>query len=238
MVKKKGKSKKKKLSKKEIRNKQVMWTVVLMASLILIIVLVPFIFRNVVNKFTYINLDFQKTRLGNNIYYSTRVPIVDPTGKILGSYAMNFKNDPRETSKVSSFLQEGLITFQKDNPVYITLYPEMETCGAKNFIALSDLTGFLQDFGGLEVKSGIAKKDYAEENNEEYITCKNTLNNTVIYMNSGPKTEITKVNENCYEIIYNNCEVLPATEKFMLVILEKYMSFFVKESNSFLNMFK
>jgi len=201
-----------------------------MISLILIVILVPFIIKNFINKFVYINLEWQKTRLGNLFFYSTRIPIVNKQGQIISSYSMNFRNDPRKLDHVNTYLGNGLITFKKNETVYITLYPDMEPCGANNTIALFNLAGFLRDFGGLNIKSAVSKLDYANENNMSYITCKNTPDNTVIYVNSGSETRIHKVNDNCYEIIYNNCEIIPATEKFMLIILEHYM-IILQESN-------
>lgn len=225
----------KEINKKQ--NKQIMWAIILMASLILIIIFVPLIVKNFFNKFVYMNLDWQKTKLGDIMFYSTRVPIANLQGTITGSYSMNFRNDPRKLDNISVYVFEDWIEFEKDKPVYITLYPEMEAC-EDNSIALINLVGFLRDFAGLNVKSAVSKLDYAKKNNLSYVTCKNTPNNTVIYINSGTKTEISKINPNCYEIIYNNCEIIPVTEKFMLIILGKYMGYFTRDDKSFLDMFK
>ena len=226
---------KRELNKKQ--NRQIMWAIILMVSLILIIILVPLIVKNFFNKFVYINLDWQKTKLGDIMFYSTRVPIASAQGTITGSYSMNFRNDPRKLDNISIYVFQDWIEFEKDKPAYITLYPEMEAC-EDNSIALINLVGFLRDFAGLNVKSAVGKLDYAKQNNLSYVTCKNTPNNTVIYINSGAKTEISKISPNCYEIIYNNCEIIPVTERFMLIILGKYMNYFTRDDKSFLDMFK
>ncbi len=225
---KKDKEKKKKLSKKEIRNRQVMWAVILMGSIILIIVLVPFIVKNFVNKFVYINLDWQKTKLGELTFYSTRVPLVDKSWKITGFYSMNFRNNPKKLdSYVKTELSGGEVGFNTGEVVYISLNPDMEAC-EDNIIALIPFAGFLKDFANLNIKSAVNDEDYAALNDMIYATCENSRDNTVIYINSGEKTEIRKSSPTCYEITYSNCEITQVTEKFVLIILENYMSYFVR----------
>ena len=73
---------------KEKQNIQVKWAVVLMLALIFIIVAIPFIIREV-NKFDYIGLEFQKTQLGELIFYSTRFPVVGVQVQVIGNYAIN-----------------------------------------------------------------------------------------------------------------------------------------------------
>jgi len=63
---------KKKLTKKEMQNRQIMWAVILMISLILIVVAVPLIKKNFIDKFRYINLDFQKTRIQQALFFILR----------------------------------------------------------------------------------------------------------------------------------------------------------------------
>lgn len=216
---------------KQKQNKQIMWAIILMASLILIIVLVPFIVKNFVNKFVLFNLDFQKTKLGNIYFWSTRVPIVDNQGEIVNEYTMNFRNDPRELEKIefTSFKNDvDYIYFKKNAVVYITFNPEMEAC-EDNLVALIPLAGFLRDFAKQNISSAVTDKNYAKINNMTYAACEDFKNNTIIYINSGNKTEIRKNDLNCYALTYNNCEITKVTEKFELVILEKYMSYFVKK---------
>ncbi len=231
--------KKKKLSKKEIQNRQIMWAVILMASIILIVVLVPFIVKNYVNEFVYLKLDFQKTKLGEIFFYSTKVPIADSRGKVIDVYTMNFRNNPRKLDKIefSHPNDVGYVYFKKDETVYISLDPEMEVC-EDNAIALIPFAGFLRDFAKQNVSSAVSDEDYSNSTGIPYVTCENSANNTVIYVNSGAKTEIKKTAKNCYELTYANCEITKVTEKFTLLVLEKYMSYFIREDESWLDMFK
>jgi len=215
-----------------------MWAVILMISLILIVVAVPLIKKNFIDKFRYINLDFQKTQLGKTVFYSTRIPVADKQGKIIAEYTMGFnKNDPRKLNYINVSIPNNLVEFNKQNVVYITLKSSMQNC-EDTIPAMVNLAGFLKDFAGFNVSSATSDKDYANLNNLSYVTCENSPNNTVIYINSGNETKIEKTANNCYELIYNNCEISQVTEKFYWTILENYMKYFTRESNSFLDIFK
>lgn len=237
--KKNKKKKKRKLSKKEMQNRQIMWAVILMAGLLLIIILVPLIVEKFINKFVYLNLDFQKTKLGEVLFYSTRVPIINARGDIIDSYSMNFRNNPKKLEEIKfSYPNDvGYVYFKKDEIIYISLNPEMGVC-EDTTIALIPLVGFLRDFAKQNVSSAVSDETYANMNNMSYVTCENSPNNTVIYVNSGAKTEIKKTAKNCYEFIYKDCEIIKVTERFTLLVLEKYMSYFVKKDRSWLEMFE
>jgi len=231
--------KKKKLSKKDIQNRQIMWAIILMASIILIVIFVPFITKNYINEFVYLKLDFQKTKLGEIFFYSTKVPIADGQGKVVDDYTMNFRNNPKKLEKIEvSYLKNDVdyVYFRKDAIVYISLNPEMEVC-EDNVIALLPFAGFLRDFAMQNVSSAVSDEDYANSTGILYVTCENSPDNTVIYVNSGDKTEIKKTAKNCYELTYADCEITKVTERFTLLVLEKYMSYFTKEDESWLNMF-
>jgi len=218
----------KKLNLSKKQNKQILWAVILMGGIIAIIILVPLLKHNFFDKFTYINLDWQKTQLGDLIFYSIKIPIADRGGQITGIYTMNFRNDPRKLEYINNEIDDNLVNFESDEIVYISLNAEMEACG-DNAIALINFAGFLRDFAELEIESAVSDENSANENGLKYITCDNSLENTVININSGDESKINKINENCYEIIYNSCEIIPVTEKFMLTILEHYMSYFKRK---------
>lgn len=218
-------------AKKE--NKQIMWIIILMISVILILVLVPYLNNKFFNKFNYVNLDFEKTKTGKVVFYSAKVPLTKTlpiTGafigedRITGRFNMNFRNDPRKLDYIPVDIANNTILF-KGNIVYITMNPEDKPC-EQNVISVVSLTSFLIEFASMTVKGAVTDKAYADENKIPYITCNNSLGNTVIYIKEGKETSIKKTNPLCYELTYNNCEMLPVSEKFILTVLEGYMSFF------------
>lgn len=225
-------------SKKQ--NKQIIWTVVLMVLVILIILLTPYVMKNYINKFTHINLDFYKTKLGEITFYSTMIPLTNKQMTINSAYPLNLRNDPRKLDSIQyKFPLTGevindenndsnsQIIFKKSLPVYISLQSDSPKC-EDNIIAVVSLTQFLKEFGNFTVNAAMDNKIYANETGYPYITCINRPTNTVIHLTSGNSTEIKKINDNCYELIYNNCEITQVTEKFMLEILKGYMDVFMK----------
>jgi len=217
-----------KISLNKKQSKQVLWALILMIALLLIVLGTPYVIKNYFNKFVYLKLDFEKTQLGNIKFYSTKIPVTNVGWDIVGVYSMNFRNDPRKLEYISHNIDDNKISFKKENVTYISFNPDMKACD-NTTIALMNLAGFLKDFGNLNISSAVTYYDYARDNNLSYVTCDNSPDNTVIIIDEGEKTEIKKISNECYSITYNNCEIMPATEKFILIILEVYMDYFDRD---------
>lgn len=214
-----------KISFKKKQSKQVLWAVILIAGLLLIVLGTPYIIKNYFNRFVYAKIDFEKTQLEDIKFYSTKIPVADRNGEISGTFSMNFRNDPRELEYIDYDVPDNKIKFKKENVTYISFNPDMETC-EDNGIALIAFAGFLRGLGQINISSATTYYDFSRDNNLPYKTCENSPDNTVILLDSGEKTEIKRISDKCYSITYNNCEILPATEKFMIIILEDYMTYF------------
>lgn len=213
------------LGLKKNQNKQIFWAVFLMVLVILIIITTPFIVKNFINKFVYINLDFYKTMMGKITFYSTKVPITDKQMNIIADYDINLRNDPRKLDYIKVNVSENKVIFKKFMTVYVSLESNSPRC-EDNLISVVGLTQFLKEFGNFTVKAAMDNKDYANETGYPYVTCSNYPTNTVIHLTSGNSSEIKKINDNCYELTYDNCRITPVTERFMLIILEDYMGYF------------
>lgn len=217
----------KKLTVKQKQNKTIMWALILMISIILIIFLVPYIVKNYINKFEHIGLDFYKTKAGNLNFYTTKIPLVNRYGFPIGDYQISFRNNPLALENIEVNIIENKIEFEKKLPVYISIESEAPIC-EDNIIAVIGLTNFLDKFGNLNVKGGMDNETYAIENDQVYVTCDSNPNNTVIELRSGDKTRLRRINKNCYEIKYKDCEINQAVEKFILTITESYMKKYEK----------
>jgi len=208
------------------QNVQIKWAVILMLTAILIILAVPYIKQNYFDRFKYNGLVFQKTKLGELTFYSANFPVVDIQGRSIGSYAMNFRNDPRNLEYIDINLSKENIEFSsygnKYGPVYISLNPLMEKCN-ETIIAMATLSGFLKD-SDLDVYAAVTDKAYAKDNNQTQKWC--TPFETVIVITDGNETSIEEITSGCYKLTFKNCEVLPVTEKFMLDILKSYTARF------------
>ena len=222
---------KKKSGVNEKRNKQILWTIVLMSCLIAIIIIVPLIKHQFINKFVYIGLDFQKTQLGDLYFYSTQIPVADVYGNILGSFSIDFRNDPRKLESITVKKTTTVPVFKKENVVYISTGKIERNC-KEGIGAMLMLAGFLRQFAQMNVSAGISDKRIANETNFPFITCLNSQkNNTVIEIIEANETKITQTSPDCYRLEYKDCDVLKVSEKFILEIIEGYMKNFVKKSS-------
>jgi hypothetical protein len=215
------------MSKRKKQNKQVIIAVFLMIFVIVIVFLVPYVIQNYFNKFTYINLDFTKQKYGNVIFYNTLIPMINNTGDIIKDYGLDFRSDPRKLEYIPVSIPPGELKVLRGPETYISV-ANVEKC-EDNVIAVVNFARFLGGFAQLNVKGASSDEKDAKENNQTYVTCKNHINNTVIIIKSGSETRIDKTDKNCYELTYANCEIIPVTEKFDLVILESYMDNFERK---------
>jgi hypothetical protein len=214
------------------QNSQMKWAVFLMLSVILIIVLIPYIKLNYFDRFDYNGLTFQKTKLGEIDFYSTRFPVVNIQGQVVGDYSFNFKIDPRELDYVEVNIPNETVHFRSYKgqfaDAYLSLNPFVDNC-EETIIAMANLAGFLRD-SNLNVKSGVTDKAYANSNNLTHKWCSPL--DTVIILSQGDlytegnETSINLLQDNCYEIKFKDCDVLEASEKFMHLILKEYASKF------------
>jgi len=209
-------------SLKQKQNRQIIWALVLMAGIIIIIFLVPYIKQNVFNKFEYIGLDFYKTNVNGITLYYTKIPLVNQYNFPIGDYSIYFRNNPEELENISVDIIEKKIEFQKNNTVYISVQYDAPVC-EDNIVSVVGLTQFLDRFGTLKVKGAMNDVVYASNTQLDYITCKTNPDNTVILLKTGNETMISKTGRNCYELQYKDCEINKAVEKFILTIIENYM---------------
>ncbi|VVB78482.1 Uncharacterised protein [uncultured archaeon] len=219
------------------QNKQVMISVILMIAVIVIIVAIPIVYKTFFNKFTYTNLEFEKTKLGQLNFYSTKIPIVEkapPEGHLItpkevsSYYSINFRNDPRKLEYIPvniTLKNSTQMDFIKVNTAYISLDPNMKRCD-DNSVALVNFAGFLRDIVGLKLRSAVSDENASRELQITYITCEKNPLNTVINLRSGNETKIEKTGKNCYVLTFKDCEVTQVTEKFDLAVLEGYMKYF------------
>ena len=222
MVKKKNiKKSTKKLTAKQKQDRQLKGAVILMVGILAIIILVPLIKIYIFDRFEYLGLDFQKTQLGNYRFYSTRIPVL-LTEKEIGYFSINFRNDPRKLEDINFKKITYAPVFQKDKVVYISTGKIERECN-EGTAAVLTISGFLNQFAQMNVSGALSDKEIAEANNLSYVTCSTHPENTVINIIEGNKTEIRQTRDNCYELEYNECEVLKVSEKFILEIIKGYL---------------
>lgn len=207
------------------QNNQLFWALFLMVSLVLILVAVPYINQHYINTFDYHGLTFQKTKMGELVFYSTQFPVVSGTGAVIGDYAVNLRTDPRVLAEeVVVNVTNDTIKFARDGKkfgeVYISLNPFMKLCD-DSVISMAALAGFLGD-SGLVVKSAYTDKAYARDHNTTARWCYDSGFDTVIIVTDGNESSITEIAPNCYQLMFKECNILHVSERFQLSILEEY----------------
>jgi hypothetical protein len=210
------------ITPKKRQNKQIAWVLFLMLSTLIIVAGVPLIKNNFFNKFNHKGMDFQKTITGNVVFYHSDIPITNLNYETISAYQIELRDDPRTLESIKVDVPDNEVSILRNKPVYISLASDLPIC-ERNLVSIGYLTKFLYDFGELRVKSSTNNLSFAKENNYTYVTCENTQNNTVIIIKHGNESSIKRTWKNCYELEYKDCEINKVTERFILIILEKYM---------------
>ena len=203
----------------EIKISKEAWIVIgIIAVTIIAIAAIVYVSKGA-GKFEYNGIQFQKEYTGQILFYAAKVPVFDSYGRQVGINSIDFRNDPRKLEDIPVETQ-GDISFIRDKTVYVT-YSDLEQC-SYNGVAAINLGRFLGN-AGLSIR-GAVMNESGNSSNIPYATCSLFPENTVIEVKNGDRTEIRQTSENCYEIVSKECEILEATEKFQLVVLEQYMA--------------
>lgn len=169
--------------------------------------------------FDYNGLSFTKDKMGAILFYTVKIPIEDAYGNIKSYLLIDFRNDPRKLENIE-VNTTGNIKFVQNNKVYVSINEPIKQCNYTG-IAMINLGRFLTDVS-LDVKGAINNASYSNSTDFPYVNCDNTKNSTVVMIRSSNQTGIFQKSKSCYEITFKDCEILQATEKFELTILEQY----------------
>ncbi len=201
-----------KVSTKKL-NRELLWVFGVMAGLIIIFLISYSVFQSE-KKFEYEGLKFTKEMFGEiplyHYYYIGKVKT--PTGVEQNKKVDIFlRNDPRENN-VSI---EGEIIFPLGKDVFVGVGDEGVTECDYSIIGIASLSSFLSQ-NGITAKGGSTDLEVSKATELDYIACDKYPAHAVILINGGEETHIKKTADNCYEITVNNCETLPAIEKFII----------------------
>ena len=193
-------------NKTDGKGKELYWIIGIMAICLLIIILVPYISKEL-NTFKYQSLTFTKEKFGEisvyHYYYSFSY-----NGENY-QYNLFLRNDPRKNNVRVS----GEITYPSPSEtIYVSINGE-EMMKCKNSLRdIYSLAGFMQD-NMFKVKSGYPDEEFAEKNNLTYVDCGTHPDSMVIVIKEGNETKIENQG-NCYTINIADCQILDAIEKF------------------------
>lgn len=194
-----GKSKKTKPKKSEA-NARTLKIVLIVCFAIIIFILVAYFYINSLRSYTYEGVEFTTVQEGELILYQTSIPVPYEGG--MAPYNFYLRTNPKKLQNVpfdnSDFklMQNTVLNFQDEFD-----------CEGYGIIAIANLVQLHSSMGINIIK-------------DENATCDARYNFMNITL--GDKTEIQKIDENCYNIVINDCEILPGTERMMLEMFVKY----------------
>jgi hypothetical protein len=152
-----------------------------------------------------------KSMLGNTLYKTSLPGIIDEDGNFTvgnydsgnkADYRIWFRNDPRTLKEISF---DGNISGLLKNVVWNQT--EDYVCDG-DYIGIQNL---LNVYDALGIK--VMKDDSA--------SCDDLGRYTYLTILNGDETKIEQTSSTCYNLYVNNCEILPATERFLLELLRE-----------------
>ena len=161
---------------------------------IILLILIFSLCINSIRNFNYAGVDFKTVQEGKLTLYQTSIPVMYKGSMV--PYSFYFRTNPRQLVKVSfdsenfSLMKNAVISFDKEFD-----------CNGDAIIAVANLAKLHEVLGIKlmrdEEASCDARYDYFK-------------------LKEGQETGINKLEDNCYEIVVGNCEILKATERYML----------------------
>jgi hypothetical protein len=210
------------ISQEDKKKNRIGWTILIIFGVLIVAVLLYIGIMKEESRFIDKGIVFEKTYEGKIAFYTGVVPVILSGGEI-AYISRDFRNDPKEIGKISIYTLTGKIAFADNKTVYISTPNDLALCEGDTALALFENARFFSRIG-LELKPAHNNKSYAKEKNVTYADCSTHKKNTVLLLKQEAKTEITQINENCYEIRFKDCEVLKAVERFNLGIMRQLVN--------------
>ncbi|MBU4308369.1 MAG: hypothetical protein KJ566_01070, partial [Nanoarchaeota archaeon] len=186
--------------------KQVLLWLGFIIFLVLVFTLISYLRTN----FKYDNVEFEVVKdSGGIIFFKTSLPVVSD-GKNL-NYNFYLRNDPKDLKNVRF---EGKLDIKE---FMVMNYTNEFSCEGYGAIAIANMNSLYNLIG-----TKVMKDDNA--------TCDEQGRYIFLKILSGEKTKVEQFGPACYNLYVKDCEILEATERFMLETFVKIAS--EKESTS------
>lgn len=185
-------------------------------AVIFIIVFTIYILAQKSKKFEYNGIKFERIMYDKLPLYYTQLGIHKGDGTSV-NYNLYLRNDPR----VNKIPVEAEIKFLVGQ-AYISVGDDLSACGESS-LGLINLASFLSAMG-FDVKGATSSRKVAVDTGHPYVTCNNSLDNTVISLETTQgDSVITQAdrNPNCFILKVKDCNVLNITEKFTVEMIKQ-----------------
>ena len=192
------------------KDNELKWIIGMMIALVIIFVFFSQVFKSL-NNFEYNGLEFKKEKIGENLNVYHYIRNFEYSGRMY-SYNLFLRNDPRK----SNVPVEGApFEFSSLNPVYISVNAKKLIECEQSSISIPLLAQFFTS-NFVKVYAATPNIIEAQANDLTYATCESAADGNVIIVSDGDETKVERTADNCYHITAANCEILPATEKFIV----------------------
>lgn len=200
IIKKTGVVKEKPASKEQIeKENKILRNILVFIGVLALIVILGFFFVKSVRGFNYKGVKFDLVKEGELILYHTSFPVIYQGNG--AEYNIYLRNDPRELEK--KVPASGTLLSIEDTVINIT---DEFDCEGDEVIAIANLVNLYK---------GIGKNIMKDEN----ASCDLEGRYMFVQIQPGNVTSVEKFGPNCYNLNVNNCEILEATERFIVGML-------------------
>jgi len=160
--------------------------------------------------FDYKGIEFTKGKQGPLIMYLAKFPVADTNGELQNSINIYFREDPRKLERIE--LNDNILI--KSNVAVAANTDFVENC-SDSILAAATLSAFLAK-AGINAFPATTDKREAELFGRRYVDCSLDSETTVISMEIGNESKITRMG-NCYTLeAANGCEIMNVTERFLV----------------------
>ncbi len=194
-------------NKKMNENKILKYTLIISGVIILLVVIFAF-YLNSLKTSTYKDLEFNTINQGTAenplIFYQTSFPVIyqgKPT-----PYNVYLRTNPSKLKRID-FPEENF-TAMKYTAINLE---ENISCDGDDVIAIANMR---------QIHEAIGAQIILDRN----ATCDEEGRFTYLDIKSSDKTQIVQRGENCYDLEYADCEILPVTEKYLVELLSDFLS--------------
>ena len=182
--------------------------------IVILLIILAFAFKpKEKTRFGYLGMEFERVMFDKIPLYQTSVQSINRvTGEATGqNYIIYFRNDPRKLEHIPII---GRIRLTRE--VVIALDKSITEANCLNSTLAALNMGQFMNAAGIKALRGTTNLTENGEENLNYASCELSDNISVIITEAGNKTEIVQESTNCYKIRVNNCQVVEATEKFLI----------------------
>jgi hypothetical protein len=191
-----GNVEKKSASKKQLneQNKTLLKILIGLGLLVIVFIVIMLGFQEI-GKFTYENTKFEMTKEGSLLLYKTSLPVYYQKG--IADYNFYLRKDPRKTGNSVEF--DGELKLLKN---FVINLSDIK-CNGDEIIGIANMIKLWSVIGANVMK-------------DENATCDEQGRYIYLDIREGEETKIIEQGDACYKMTINNCEILEATERFML----------------------